>query len=73
MGNLEFCRTSSCCDVSCIIVLTITEKAIHGETAVHVAFASDKADCVRYLLSAGANVDGGDRCIAFFKSMCGNS
>jgi len=39
----------------------MNRKAIHGETAVHVAFASDKADCVRYLLSAGANVDGGDR------------
>jgi hypothetical protein len=44
-------------------MLTLIEKAIHGETALHVAFASDKADCVRYLLTSGARMDLSDRCV----------
>ncbi len=36
-------------------------KAIHGETALHVAFAADREDCVRHLLAAGAKTDVLDR------------
>jgi ankyrin repeat protein len=41
--------------------MTASEQAIHGETALHLAFAADRDDCVRYLLSAGADVEIKDR------------
>lgn len=49
------------------MAMTLREQAIHGETALHLAFAADRDDCVRYLLSAGANMDIVDRygdCVA---------
>ncbi len=36
-------------------------QGVDGETALHVAFACDNTDCVRLLLSAGAQLAVSDR------------
>ena len=45
--------------------MTAHSQAIHGETALHLAFAADRDDCVRYLLSAGADIEIKDRHVRF--------
>jgi hypothetical protein len=69
-GNNDHCddgleRVAVVSNADNITRLSSTQQAIHGETALHVAFASDKAHCVRYLLSAGARMDASDRCVSF--------